>query len=343
MKTLPASRTPDPRLAPSLRWGVLGPGVVADRFAVALQAHTGQRLVAVGSRSIERAARFAQRHGVPRAYGDYGQAVADPDVDAVYIAVPAHAHLSLALAALAAGKHVLVEKPFARNASEARELVAAARAANVTLMEAMWTRFLPGTDVIRQLLDANELGELHLVTCDHGHRVSVDGRMYDPSAAGGALLDIGVYGFAFANFVLGEPSSICAVGSRTQNGLDAQEAVVLSDFSQHPGALAVLSSSMVAATSGSASICGSSGRIDLPKDFYQSSPIRFVDAGGNTLTSAGSSECQNEALCYEIGHFATLVAEGAPESPLMSHGESVAIMAQMDAARARLGVSFPGE
>jgi len=343
MKTLPLSRVPDPRDAHSLRWGVLGPGVIADRFAIALRARTSQRLVAVGSRSLARSTLFAKQHDVARAYGDYRELVADPEVDAVYIAVPAHAHLSLALLAMDAGKHVMVEKPFATNASEALQMVSAARTAKVTLMEAMWTRFLPGMDVIRQVLAANELGEIHLVTCDHGHKVSPAGRLYDPTTAGGALLDIGVYGFAFANFVLGEPSSICAVGARTDNGLDAQEVVVLSDFPDHLGALAVLSSSMIAATSGSASVCGSSGRIDLPDDFYQPTPIRFVDGCGNTLVSAGPPDDPQHGLCHEASHFAALVAEGVLESPWMSHAESVAIMAQMDAVRARLGVSFPGE
>lgn len=343
MNVLPLPCTPDPGLASSLRWGVLGPGGIADGFASALRARTSQRLVAVGSRSLARATRFASRHDVPRAYGDYEQVVADPEVDAVYVAVPAHAHLSLALLAIEAGKHVLVEKPFARNASEARQLVSAARAAGVTLMEAMWTRFLPGTDVIRQVLAADGLGELRLVNCDHGHKVPPTGRLHDPAAAGGALLDIGVYGFAFARFALGEPGSVSAVGSRTDNGLDAQEVVTLSGFKDHPGALAVLSSSMVTATSAAASICGSSARLDLPKDFYQSTPIRYVDSSGNVLEYRPEPESPQEALCHEIAHFATLVAEGATESRLMSLDESVAIMTQLDAARAQLGVSFPGE
>lgn len=343
MNVLPVPRIPEPGRAPALRWGILGPGGIAGAFASSVRARTTQRLVAVGSRSIGRATEFAERHGISKACGDYEQVVADPDVDAVYIAVPAHAHLSLALLAIEAGKHVLVEKPFARNASEARQMVAAARAAGVTLMEAMWTRFLPGTDVIRQVLAARDLGEIRFVGCDHGHNVPATGRLYDPAAAGGALLDIGVYGFAFANFALGEPGSIHAVGSRTGNGLDAQEVVTLSEFRDHPGALAVLSSSMVAATPAAATICGSSARVDVPRGFYQSTPITFVDSSSDSLQYTPPPESPAEALCHEIAHFATLVAEGATESPLMGLDESVAIMAQMDAARALLGVSFPGE
>lgn len=343
MKTLPAPRVPDPTKAGSLGWGILGPGGIADTFASALRAGTSQRLVAVGSRSRERATRFAERHDIPRAYGDYEQVLADPEVDAVYVAVPAHAHLGLTLLAIEAGKHVLVEKPFARNAGEARQMVSAARAAGVTLMEAMWSRFLPGTDVIRQVLDAGALGELRVVTCDHCHKVPTTGRLYDPAAAGGALLDIGVYGFAFANLALGESRGISAVGSLTGNGLDAQEVVTLSDFARHPGALAVLTSSMVTASSAAASICGSSGRLDLPSEFYRPSRIRFSDSSGTRLEYVPAPDPSQGALCHEIAHFATLVAEGATESQVMSLDESVAIMVQLDAARALLGVSFPGE
>lgn len=317
--------------------------MIADRFATAMRVRTGQRLVAVGSRSAVRSAHFAERHGIPRAYGDYDQAVADPEVDAVYVAVPASGHLALALLAIEAGKHALVEKPFARNAGEVRQLVSAARSANVTLVEAMWTRFLPGTDVIRQILATGDLGDLKLVTCDHGHRVPQSGRLYDPLAAGGALLDIGVYGFAFANLVLGEPFRVRAVGSRTANGLDVQEVVTLSGFPQNPGALAALSSSMVATTAAAASICGSAGRLELPNAFYQSTSIQFVRNGGDVVAWNAPAEYAELPLCYEIAHFARLAAEGAPESPLMSHSESVAIVAQMDMARALLGVSYPDE
>jgi len=343
MKTLPAPRTADPRRAPSLRWAVLGPGVIADQFATVLRARTGQQLLAVGSRSIARATRFAERHGIPKAYGDYAQTVADPEVDVVYIAVPAHEHLNLALLAIHAGKHVLVEKPFARNAAEARTMVAAAREANVSLMEAMWMRFLPGTDVVRQVLASGELGDIQLVTCDHGHKVPRTGRLYDPTAAGGALLDIGVYGFSFANLVLGEPSSICAVGTRTDNGLDAQEVVTLSEFPSHPGALAVLSSSMIVQTPGAASVCGSAGRLEIPADFYRPEAIRFVDSHGSSVTWTGPTETPYQGLGHEISHFATIVADGLPESPWMTHDESVTIMGQMDAVRALLEQSFTSE
>ncbi len=160
-RSFPLSRIPDPMTAPPLRWGVLAPGKIAGAFADAVHRNTCQRVVAVGSRSSDRAKAFAAQHGAERAFGSYEQLVADPGVDAVYVASPHSEHRSLALLAIAAGKPVLVEKAFTRNAIEAREVVSAARAQKVLVMEAMWTRFLPQMDVIAQLLDRRNTGHGH--------------------------------------------------------------------------------------------------------------------------------------------------------------------------------------
>ena len=191
--------------------------------------HTRQRLVAVGSRSLDRAQSFAAAHGADRAYGSYDELVADPEIDAIYVASPHSEHRMQALLAIAAGKPVLVEKAFSRNAAEAGEVADAARAAGVPAMEAMWTRFLPQTDVIRQLLDDGVLGEVITVLADHGQCFDPDpaGRLFNPDLAGGALLDLGVYPVSFASFILGNPDGVSAAGSLTDTGVDAQASMVL--------------------------------------------------------------------------------------------------------------------
>ena len=141
--TLPSPRTPDPMSAPPLRWGVLGPGWIADQMVGALRANTRQEVVAVGSRDVCRAQAFADRHGIARSHGSYEDLVSDPDIDIVYVASPHSGHREHALLALDAGKHVLIEKAFARNADEARDIVDRARTNKLFCMEAMWTRFLP--------------------------------------------------------------------------------------------------------------------------------------------------------------------------------------------------------
>ena len=188
---LPRARTPDPRSAPSLRWGVLGTGWIADKFVTALQKHSSQRIVAVGSRSIESATGFARRFGIEHAHGSYEELVSDPDVDVVYIATPHNAHLPHALLALEAGKHTVVEKPLALNATQGQRIADVARSRGLFCMEAYWTAFLPKFDVLRQLLEAGALGDITAVVADFGEWFSAGHRIHRPELAGGPMLDLG--------------------------------------------------------------------------------------------------------------------------------------------------------
>ena len=158
----------DPRTAPPIRWGILGPGGIAHTFAAAVNAYTRAQLVAVGSRNKDRAERFATQHGIPTTHVGYEALVEDPQVDAVYVASPHSEHREHALLAIAAGKHVLVEKAFTRNAAEAQEIVDAARAAGVFCMEAMWTRFLPHVVALRSVLARGDIGTVVGLIADHG-------------------------------------------------------------------------------------------------------------------------------------------------------------------------------
>jgi predicted dehydrogenase len=183
--TLPEPRTPDPRTAPALRWGVLGTGWIAERFTSAVHRHTAQRVVAVGSRSQGSARAFAEQVGAARAHPSYADLVSDPEVDVVYVATPHHLHAEHALLAIDAGKHVLVEKPFTLDAASAREVAAAAAARGVFCAEALWTLFLPRYDVVRQLLADSALGDLQTVLADHAEWFGPEHRIQRPELAGG--------------------------------------------------------------------------------------------------------------------------------------------------------------
>ena len=340
--TLPAPRTPDPREAPPLRWGILGPGGIAHSFAAALRSRTGQRLQAVGSRSLARAESFAHEFGATTAYGSYAALVADPEVDVVYVASPHSEHLDQALLTIGAGKAVLVEKAFTRNAGEATRLVEAARSADVFAMEAMWTRFLPHLDVVRQCLDQGLLGEVHTVLADHGQRLYPDGpeRLASPALAGGALLDLGVYPISFAHLVLGGFASVTATGQLTDHRVDAQEAISVTSAG---GGLGVLSTTMLAKTPTTASICGTTARLELDGDFYSPrSVVRLISSNGTELDRFVSPDTAH-GLHFQAAEVARRIAAGELESPLMSLDESVAIMQAMDDVRAQLGVRYPGE
>ena len=269
--------------------------------------------------------------------------MADPEVQAVYVASPHQAHHELALLAIEAGKHVLVEKAFTRDAAQARELVAAAQAAEVTLMEAMWTRFLPRTDVVRQLLADGVLGELETLLADHGQSLTHVPRLVDPELAGGALLDLGVYPVSWAAFALGLPGRVRAFGELTEAGVDRQETIILDGFAAHPHAQAVLHTTLAARTPSTASLSGTAARVELGgSTFYSPGPVRLA-AGNDAVEWAGDGVTGHHGMRYEAAHFAQLVADGQLESPLLPLAETVAIMELMDEVRAQLGVRYPGE
>ncbi len=342
---LPVSRVPDPALAPSLNWGIMAPGWIAGAFSRALKTFTRQRLVAVGSRSAERAQSFAHEFEVPKAYSSYEELVADPSVQVVYVASPHSEHFRQASLAIEAGKHVLVEKAFTRNAGEARQLVAAAQAAGVTLMEAMWTRFLPHTDIVRQLLADGTLGEIETLIADHGQVLGPERapRLHDPALAGGALLDIGIYPISYAVFALGLPGRVQAVGTLTETGVDRQVSILMDGFAEHPRAHAVLTTTLAAKTPTTATISGTAGRIELEDAFYIPGPVRLIDVDGDQVVRPERQYLGHQGLCHEAAHFAQLVADGRGESPLLPLAESVAIIEILDQVRAQIGVRYPGE
>lgn len=342
-RALPAPRTSDSMTAPTLRWGVLAPGSIAHNFADALRRGTRQEIVAVGSRSVDRARAFAEEFGATAAYGSYEELVADPAVDIVYVASPHSEHHRHARLALEAGKPVLVEKAFTRNATEARDLVDFARRKKLFLLEAMWSRFLPHYDVIGQAVQDGLIGDVTTVFADHGQYLYPGGpeRLSRPDLAGGALLDLGVYPISLAAFVLGAFTSITATGALTDEGVDGQETVAVTN---QVGAQGVLHASMLAVSPCTASICGTEGRLDVGGIFYTPTWVRLHNRDGEVLDQYDSTgDVAHQGLRYEAAEAARCVAAGHTESPLLPLADTVAVMEAMDAVRAQLGVRFPGE
>ncbi|GHS85513.1 Gfo/Idh/MocA family protein [Cellulomonas hominis] len=333
------SRTEDPRTAPPIRWGILGAGNIAGSFAEAVSAHTRAQLVAVGSRRHDRAERFATAHGIPTTHLGYRDLVEDPQVDAVYVATPHSEHREHALLAIAAGKHVLVEKAFTRNVGEAEEVFAAAAAAGVFVMEAMWTRFLPHVAALHQVIDAGEIGDIVNLSADHGQYFpfSPTSRMFDPALAGGALLDLGIYPVSFAHDFLGVPDSVQATGSLTQTGVDGQASIVLTYGER---AQATLSTTLWSQTPTTASISGTEGFIAVRGSFYVPTSFRVQRRDGRVWEFDHPSR---RGLQYEAAEVARRVAAGETQSPRMSWDGTLAVMRTLDEIRAQIGVVYPGE
>jgi predicted dehydrogenase len=338
---LPAPRESDLSTAPPIRWGIVAPGWIAEQFTDTVHRSTRSRVVAVGSRSLERAQRFAATYGVDRAYASYDQLVSDPEIDAVYVASPHSHHHEHALLALSAGKPTLVEKAFTQNAEQAGEIVESARARGLLLMEAMWTRFLPHLDVARQLLADGVLGDVYSVAADHGQyfEVGADHRLLNPNLAGGALLDLGVYPISFVSFALGAPDVVTARGDLGATGVDVQVSAVLQSGAAH----GVVSTTQLAKTPTTATISGTVARIEIPGDFYRPQPIAVIARDGQKLSADGGPIEGHAGLAYQAAHFARLLVAGRTESPLLPLDETVAIMRTMDEIRQQIGLRYPNE
>ncbi|GAC69292.1 Gfo/Idh/MocA family protein [Gordonia soli] len=322
-----------------LRWGILGPGWIAQRFVGAVQAHTGQQVVAVGSRSVDRAERFAAGLAIGRAHGCYNALVADPDVDIVYISTPHTEHLRGALDALHAGKHVLVEKPFGLNATQAREIAAAANAAGLFAGEAMWTRFLPKFDVLKQILDSGGLGPITTVSADHGEYFTTDHRIYDPTLAGGPMLDLGTYPIALAIWAGGEVDGVSATGRPANDELNGQISAIIDHTS---GAQSVVTTTILSNTPVVASISGRDGFVHLPAPWYHPGPFSVFPRDGEPLHHVEPIGGHVDGLHFSAVDAARSVADGRSESAVHPHADIVATLSAMDAIRAQLGIEFPG-
>jgi predicted dehydrogenase len=340
---LPDTTVPSPGSAPPVRWGVLGPGGIAHGFAAAVAAHTAGRVVAVGSRSAERAAAFAGRHGIDpaHAHGSYEALVADDAVDVVYVATPHSEHRAHALLALEAGRPVLVEKSFARSAAEGREVFDRARDLGLFAMEALWTRFLPQTDVLLRAVSEGLLGDLVTVSADHGQFFAADPthRLFAPELAGGALLDLGVYPLSFAHMVLGPLTDLRVTGSLTDTGVDAHASVLARSAT---GATAIVDTTLRSVTRTGAEVAGTLGRIDLEPPFYGPHGMTLHLRGAEPVRWAHPGE-PGDGMAYEAAEVARCLAAGRTESPVRPAADTLAVLDLMDRVRAELGVVFPGE
>lgn len=323
-----------------LRWGILAPGGIAHTFVSDL-IEGGVEVTAVGSRSLERAQAFAEEFGIKRSYGSYQQLVEDPDIDAVYVASPHPFHAEHAQLALDAGKHVLIEKPVALNAREARAIYDRAEDAGLVALEGMWTRFLPHMRRIRQIVADGTLGDVVTVLADHTQLLDFgpEHRINNPDLGGGALLDLGIYPISFAVDILGLPDAVTATAQLGAQGVDEQVSAVLS---YDRGAVASTHSSMLGAGPDTASIIGTRARIDIDRVWYTATGFRVVAPDGEVLDEF-SAEVTGRGMHEEALEVERLAHAGATTGEIMPAEESVAIMEILDAVRAQIGLVYPAE
>ena len=323
-----------------MRWGIVGAGGIAAKFAADLNLSPTSQLAAVAARDAERAASFAAAHGVARSYGSYAALFDDADVDVVYIATTHAQHHTQALQALRAGKPVLVEKAFTLTAREAREVVAVARGQQLFCMEAMWMRVHPLIRQAREIVHSGQLGELVSVRADLSRvfPYSPTHRLYDLSVGGGALLDLGVYPITFAWLMFGRPDSISATGHLSPTGSDATVALQLG---YSDGRVAQVHCSAEAGSPAGGLVCGTRGWLDAgPRVHHPDRLVLHTDEGEQVIE--GEAQVGN-GFGHEIAEVERCIAAGLAESPFVPLDDTVAILELIDEARRQLGVRYPAD
>ena len=324
--------------APKIRWGILGTGNIANKMADALKSLNEAELVAVGSRTQQKADAFGDRHGVPRRHGSYQALANDPEVDIVYVCTPHTLHAENSLLCLDGGKAVLCEKPFTVNAAQARAVASRAREKGLFVMEAMWTRFLPAIRRCREIVRSGGIGEVRMLQADFGFRAGWDpqGRLLNPELGGGGLLDVGVYTVSLAHLLLGTPARIESLAHIGETGVDEQSALLLG----YPGGeIAILSSAVRTNTPHVAYVMGTEGMIRIPS-FWCARELTLLAGGREERIEAGFS---GNGFEFQAMEAMRCLREGLPESDTMPLDESIAIMETMDRARAQWGLRYPCE
>lgn len=335
---LPAPRTPDSREAPPLRWAVMGPGWIAERFVESLQAHTTQVVAAVGSRSLDRARDFADRYGISTAVGSYEELVALDDVDIVYVATPHPSHLEHALLSMDAGKHVLIEKPIAINADQARQIAAKAEETGLFCAEALWTLFLPKWDVLRQVVESGAIGEIRSVHTVYGEYFADDHRIFDATLAGGPLLDLGTYPLAYVTSLLGPATTVAAAGVPDPRGVNGQLGATMV---HEGGAMSVIATTVHGWPRNEITIIGSEGVVTVEELHNSPGPltVRSVDRGV-TLTHDEPHGDQVTGLHFQAAEAARRIAAGERETPIRPLSASITSLEASDEIRRQVGISF---
>jgi predicted dehydrogenase len=326
-----------------IRWGILGCGRIARKFAADLRLVSDAKLTAVGARQLENAQAFAKDFPAAHVHGSYEELVSNPEVDVIYIASPHALHHEHSLLCLNHNKAVLCEKAFAINQKQVIEMVELARKKKVFLMEAIWTKFLPHYQKVQELIAKGELGEIKSILINFGFipQPPIPTRLFDPALGGGSLLDIGIYNVFMALSFLGRPDSIEASMTPSPEGVDIQCAML---FKYNNGAMAQLFSSLSSNLATEADINGSKSRIRLTSRFY--APSATIELFPGREESKQLIPFHKEAGAgyqYEARHVGDCLRKGLTESPVMSLDDSLLLIETLDRIRAAAGIHYTAD
>jgi predicted dehydrogenase len=323
-----------------IRWGILGCGRIARKFAADLKLVNDAELIAVASRSQNSADEFAKEFPAKFRHNNYEDLAMNNEVDVIYIASPHALHYEHVMLCLKHKKAILCEKAFAINSKQANEMIAFAKTQNVFLMEALWTKFLPHYNVVQKMLREEKLGTIKSMQSNFGFipQAPIPQRLFDPKLGGGALLDIGIYNVFITLSVLGKPDSIEATMTPASTGVDEQCAVL---FKYNNGALAQLLFTFSSNLATEADINGDKGRIRLTSRFYE--PSATIEYYPEKIDSKQIIPFDKEGgfgYQYEARHVVECLQKGLTESPVMTHNDTLLLMETLDKIRAVAGIHY---
>ena len=358
-----------------IKWGIIGTGTMASTFVQAIQRNKNCSVEAVGSRTLTNASKFAERFGITHSFGSYEELSQCADIEVVYIASTNNFHYKNALQALNAGKHILIEKPFALNHKESKEILDLAQSKGLFCMEGMWMRFIPMIQKAKELVDNGEIGSIQMLTANFGMPMQYDAnnRQYDPKLGGGALLDLLVYPISLAHLILGKPKAIQSLSTLTPSGVDAQTTCM---FSYESGTISNLQASFSTALANEVYLYGEKGSIHITAPIYRPheshikyfstmSPTDLKSDEGGGISSTIKNNKLVRALLFKIGGLVKHVLqkklivpfEGSgydhqveevvnclknkkKESSIMSHKDTLEVMQVLDIIRQQQNIKY---
>lgn len=319
----------------TIKWGIIGCGKIANKFASDLNTLPNVKLQAVASREQERALGFAKKHHAITAYNSYEALAKDTSVDAIYVATPHSFHAAHAILCLQHKKAVLCEKPFAMNVNEVEEMISVAKANDTLLMEALWTYFLPQYKYVLEILESKKYGTLNRVDADFGFYLPYDlnNRLFLKEVGGGSLLDIGIYAIFAALSTLGIPDDIKAEANFFENGADKDCTM----YFTYQNATATLHSNIAKETKTEAIFVCADATITINTCFHEPSSVTIV-----TKSSSETIDFSEETIGYkhEIIHFNQLIRNGKKESDVMTFDFSRKLISLLDKVRREIGLTY---
>ena len=322
-----------------MKIGVLGAGKISHKTVPAMIELEEIECWAVASRSLEKAQAFAEEYGFRKAYGSYEEMLADPEVELVYVATPHSHHYEHMMLCLKHGKAVLCEKAFTMNAKQAREVMEYAKAQGLFVAEAIWPRYMPSRKMINDVIESGVIGKVNTLTANLSYVIHEVPRIYRPELAGGALLDIGVYGINFALMHFG--TDIDRVESSVQmtpTGVDGMETITIF---YKDGRMAVLTHSIYARSDRKGIIHGDKGYI-VVENINNPQSVSVFDLEDKMIAHYDVPR-QINGYEYQFAECAKALAEGRTESWSMPLADTVYMMEFMDSLRKQWGMVYPQE